>query len=386
MELILTSLPFTNHGPAGPAYENQFKHYQSYLIIIALVFFALSQLYFLHRGLKLASTSVLYPFVFCVYNVVAILDGLIYFDQTDRLPPLHAGLVGLGTVILLGGVLALSWRLDEQGLQQEREWNLDHPVTPTAQISALAPGMGLVEDTLTESPSATDDAKSDDEESGLISRRLPGASESTPLLTRQTSHKVVNFDVSADTERRPGTGYGTTSGSRSRSRRDSASSYSKSRRSSILTTPTPKRTRFVLPKWDRAEVYGALMDDKEALVSPVAGKGDRRHRRRQTVTGMPSKRAIQSSEGTGIESDGDDEGPSGPRSRNGIQSLKRSKTAPFRSSEDATAWKKRRRRPGEGGEGRSVSSPLLGQNRPGPARRTTSGMVEWVGGLVVSNR
>ncbi|OIW31016.1 hypothetical protein CONLIGDRAFT_630912 [Coniochaeta ligniaria NRRL 30616] len=115
--------------------DNQFVHWQSWMLVIALITLALSQLYYLHRGLKLVSTSVLYPLVFCIYNIIAILDGLIYFDQTNLITPLHACLITLGTVILLAGVLALSWRLhDEQ-----------HP--PGVGQSSLAPGLGLVEDT-----------------------------------------------------------------------------------------------------------------------------------------------------------------------------------------------------------------------------------------------
>lgn len=72
---------------------NQFNRWQSWLILVGLLVFALSQLFYLHRGLKLCSTSVLYPLVFCVYNIIAILDGLIYYQQTSRLPAVHAGLV-----------------------------------------------------------------------------------------------------------------------------------------------------------------------------------------------------------------------------------------------------------------------------------------------------
>ncbi|KAL5341508.1 hypothetical protein BJX70DRAFT_53566 [Aspergillus crustosus] len=93
--------------------HNQFNRWQSWVILISMVAVALLQLYYLHRGLKLCSTSILYPFVFCVYNIIAILDGLIYFRQTSRLTKLHAGLIALGTVILLAGVLCLSWRLED---------------------------------------------------------------------------------------------------------------------------------------------------------------------------------------------------------------------------------------------------------------------------------
>lgn len=115
--------------------DNQFVRWQSWMLVITLIVLALSQLYYLHRGLKLVSTSVLYPLVFCIYNIIAILDGLIYFDQTNLITRMHACLITLGTVILLTGVLALSWRLhDEQ-----------HP--PGVGQSSLAPGLGLVEDT-----------------------------------------------------------------------------------------------------------------------------------------------------------------------------------------------------------------------------------------------
>ncbi|KAH8811504.1 hypothetical protein F5884DRAFT_636897, partial [Xylogone sp. PMI_703] len=114
---------------------NQFNRWQSWIIVLGLVTLALVQLYYLHCGLKLVSTSVLYPLVFCIYNIIAILDGLIYFRQTDRLSTLHAALIALGTAILLSGVLALSWRLNDEQSQ------------PAVSQSALTPGLGLVEET-----------------------------------------------------------------------------------------------------------------------------------------------------------------------------------------------------------------------------------------------
>ncbi|TQV93452.1 hypothetical protein V2A60_010142 [Cordyceps javanica] len=115
--------------------KNQFIYWQAWAIVLALVSLALCQLYYLHRGLKLVSTSVLYPLVFCVYNIIAILDGLIYFNQTSFISPLRACIISLGTVILLSGVLALSWRLS------------DEQHAPGVGQSTLAPGLGMVEDT-----------------------------------------------------------------------------------------------------------------------------------------------------------------------------------------------------------------------------------------------
>jgi magnesium transporter len=119
-------------------HKNQFNRFQSWLILVALLFFALTQLYYLHLGLRLCSTSVLYPFVFCVYNIIAILDGLIYFQQGSRLSTRDAGLVTLGTAVLLSGVLALSWRLDDTTPEEA-----PHP-SPAPPQSTLAPGMGLL--------------------------------------------------------------------------------------------------------------------------------------------------------------------------------------------------------------------------------------------------
>lgn len=117
---------------------NQFNRWQSWVILIAMISLALTQLFYLHRGLKLCSTSVLYPFVFCIYNITAILDGLIYFRQASQLAGYHAGLIALGTIVLLSGVLCLSWRLEDV------ESHSGIPAVPPQ--SALGPGMGMVED------------------------------------------------------------------------------------------------------------------------------------------------------------------------------------------------------------------------------------------------
>ncbi|KAG6006602.1 hypothetical protein E4U21_006824 [Claviceps maximensis] len=163
--------------------NNQFLHWQSWAIVLCLVFLALLQLYYLHRGLKLVSTSVLYPLVFCVYNIIAILDGLIYYDQVSLIPPLHAGLIALGTVILLSGVLALSWRLS------------DDQHTPGVGQSTLAPGLGLVDDTEGEEESLLGSeaaGEEDDEGDGARSycTFAPVANgETTPLTLTPTQKK-----------------------------------------------------------------------------------------------------------------------------------------------------------------------------------------------------
>lgn len=86
-------------------------HYQSWLIVLAFLGFAVSQLFFMNRGLRLCSTAVLYPLVFCVFNVTSILNSLIYFQQTADMSVLQALMVALGTIFILLGVLLLSWHL-----------------------------------------------------------------------------------------------------------------------------------------------------------------------------------------------------------------------------------------------------------------------------------
>ncbi|KAL7920832.1 hypothetical protein ACQKWADRAFT_151320 [Trichoderma austrokoningii] len=154
--------------------KNQFLRWQSWAIVLGLVSLALCQLYYLHRGLKLVSTSVLYPLVFCVYNIIAILDGLIYFNQTSLISTLRACLITLGTIILLSGVLALSWRLS------------DEQHAPAVGQSSLAPGLGLVDDTEGEEeslmgPEAT--AEIDDELPSTAYQTFPVMHGDTAPLT-----------------------------------------------------------------------------------------------------------------------------------------------------------------------------------------------------------
>ncbi|KAL4890713.1 hypothetical protein BDV59DRAFT_184043 [Aspergillus ambiguus] len=150
---------------------NQFNRWQSWIIVLAMIAIALLQLYALHRGLKLCSTSVLYPFVFCIYNIIAIVDGLIYFRQMSQLAGLHAGLIALGTLILLSGVLCLSWRLEV--IDSHAGVTVGGP-----SQTALGPGMSLLEDR--PASSLEYPHRPSDEES------LPGERE--PLLRAPSRH------------------------------------------------------------------------------------------------------------------------------------------------------------------------------------------------------
>lgn len=97
------------------------KQYQSWVIVLFFLCFAVSQLYFLNCGLHLCSTSVIFPLIFCIYNIVTIMNGLIYFEQTSDLTLVHYIMIAIGTLLILIGVVCLSWRLglnDDLGLHQ----------------------------------------------------------------------------------------------------------------------------------------------------------------------------------------------------------------------------------------------------------------------------
>jgi hypothetical protein len=164
--------------------NNQFNRWQSWMILLGLIFLALTQLYYLHLGLKLCSTSVLYPFVFCVYNIVAILDGLIYFDQGSRLPVRDAALIAVGTVVLLGGVFALSWRLQEDdSMPGPSVVDIKAPARIMTPRTILQPGFGFAEDSEDDEEEELPLLRPADEEAAVSPAR---PSETTPLLRTKT--------------------------------------------------------------------------------------------------------------------------------------------------------------------------------------------------------
>ncbi|KAH9065742.1 hypothetical protein EDB87DRAFT_1679456 [Lactarius vividus] len=88
--------------------NNQFWQWQAWMLIFGLVAFALLQLWYLHKALKLADPTIVCPLAFCFYNISSIVNGLVYFDQVSLLPIANLLLVTAGILILLGGVWAVS--------------------------------------------------------------------------------------------------------------------------------------------------------------------------------------------------------------------------------------------------------------------------------------
>ncbi|KAJ5492519.1 Magnesium transporter NIPA [Penicillium expansum] len=130
------------------------------------------------RGMSYGFVSgilVLYPFVFCIYNIIAILDGLIYFRQVSQLAGFHAGLIALGTMVLLGGVLCLSWRLEDIDTHAA-------VTTVGSTQTGLGPGMAIVEEHSPTSPGLLD---GQDEESQI--------GECEPLLNPKTHTRHLSY-------------------------------------------------------------------------------------------------------------------------------------------------------------------------------------------------
>ncbi|KAK2075201.1 hypothetical protein P8C59_009348 [Phyllachora maydis] len=186
--------------------DNQFVHWQSWMLVLGLVTLALSQLYYLHRGLKLVSTSVLYPLIFCIYNIIAILDGLIYFRQTDLINASRGCLI------------------------------------------AIAPGLGLVEDTDGE----------EEEEEVLLGSDIYENENALPQYAYQTFGSV-QVDAAASQQ---------------------TAVHTPSRQKSF----TPSRVSTT--RWtERAEIWEAL-EDRETPESPLSP----RNRRRSST--MPSSDTV----------------------------------------------------------------------------------------------
>ncbi|KAH9944369.1 uncharacterized protein BXZ73DRAFT_39840 [Epithele typhae] len=89
--------------------DNQFWRWQAWMLVIALVVFALLQLWYMHKSLVLADPTLVCPLAFCFYNLSSIVNGLVYFDEFSELPTYCLLLVLLGIAVLLAGVWIISF-------------------------------------------------------------------------------------------------------------------------------------------------------------------------------------------------------------------------------------------------------------------------------------
>ena len=156
VELLLISI----HG------NNQFWKWQPWMLVFGLVVFALLQLWYLNRALKLANPTFVCPcehplspfsrhpitkprvlVAFCFYNLSSIVNSLVYFDQISLLPTSHLLLVTVGIFILLGGVWAVSlqavtvdtWTGDDVDVPLVEDGIADEESIPECQPSPAPP-------------------------------------------------------------------------------------------------------------------------------------------------------------------------------------------------------------------------------------------------------
>jgi drug/metabolite transporter (DMT)-like permease len=255
--------------------HNQFDRWQSWMILIGLVAFALIQLYYMHRGLKLCSTSVLYPLIFCVYNVIAIIDGLIYFHQSSRLTDLHAGLLAVGTLILLGGVVCLSWRLEETDEEPTSPHVVKKGLGAMPQ-TALTPGIGLVHGTLDEEPTSPVDLEQQPpglHGSDYEQRKRQSVDERTPLLVRAPTGPAITVTT------------------RSKKSLPSNPNQAQSPHASPSSRRPPRRRRMTISE-ETNEIWNEL-NDRDTVPSPVRRSVDMERRPRSGT--LPARRKNNSS-------------------------------------------------------------------------------------------
>ncbi|KXN90019.1 hypothetical protein AN958_05024 [Leucoagaricus sp. SymC.cos] len=96
--------------------KNQFRRWESWILVSGLIIFALLQMWYLHKALILANPTLVCPSAFCFYNISSIVNGLVYFNQVQLIEPLHLTLVSVGIVVLLGGVWAVSIHSEGGGI------------------------------------------------------------------------------------------------------------------------------------------------------------------------------------------------------------------------------------------------------------------------------
>ncbi|KAI7854392.1 hypothetical protein BDC45DRAFT_440711 [Circinella umbellata] len=98
--------------------QNQLEHVWTWLLVVMTVVTAALQLYYLNKGLRMCDTVILIPLSFCAFNVSCLFNGLVYYNQWDRLRWWQLLCVMLGVVITICGVICLSWRRGS-GITQE---------------------------------------------------------------------------------------------------------------------------------------------------------------------------------------------------------------------------------------------------------------------------
>ncbi|KAJ8584315.1 hypothetical protein M405DRAFT_798173 [Rhizopogon salebrosus TDB-379] len=128
---------------------NQFYRWEAWILVGGLIVFALGQLWYLNRGLRLADPAFVCPSAFCFYNFSSIINGLVYFNQLGQLPGWHLVLVIVGMFVLLAGVWAVSAQAGADESDIATEFDIEDQtaserrsvIRHLARIDSFTPGL-----------------------------------------------------------------------------------------------------------------------------------------------------------------------------------------------------------------------------------------------------
>ncbi|KAI7884735.1 uncharacterized protein EV154DRAFT_522077 [Mucor mucedo] len=128
LELIILSVVFD---------KNQLQYALTWILLAMMILTAILQLYYLNKGLQLCDTVIMIPLSSCTFNVSCLFNGLVYYDQWDRLRWWQLSFVMLGVAITICGVLMISWRSSSVNKLVEDEVNIVNNVIADSETTRL---------------------------------------------------------------------------------------------------------------------------------------------------------------------------------------------------------------------------------------------------------
>lgn len=124
IEILITT--FINHD------WKSLNDSTAYFIVIIFLLLCVSQLFLLNKGLKNISTSVLYPLVFFVYNIISISNSLVFFKQWNQLTYNMFFILLIGSSLVMIGVFLLSL----QNIDEKYQYNTSMEEFQASPISS----------------------------------------------------------------------------------------------------------------------------------------------------------------------------------------------------------------------------------------------------------
>ncbi|KAI9481324.1 MAG: magnesium transporter NIPA-domain-containing protein [Benjaminiella poitrasii] len=88
--------------------KNQLQYALTWILLFMMGVTAILQLYYLNKGLQLCDTVIMIPLSSCTFNLSCLFNGLVYYDQWNRIIWWHLILVFTGAAITVCGVFMIS--------------------------------------------------------------------------------------------------------------------------------------------------------------------------------------------------------------------------------------------------------------------------------------